>query len=125
MHGSTAERLCLGGRRDSPLKGCDAQGDGAEGYILSRALDVHGRPVSFVDLGTPSRPDGSTVTLDAALLRKSPNFKALLAGEAYPLFYGFDTDAETGRDRPRRCRVDRTAEGRWRRHNLEREPGEP
>jgi hypothetical protein len=30
---------------------------------------------------------------------------------------GFDTDGETGRDGPGRCRVDRTAEGTWRRHN--------
>src|SRR5947208_13292262 len=61
--------------------------DGAEGYIISRALDVHGRPVSFAFAGKPSRPDGSTVTVDAALLRKSLNYKSLLAGEAYPLFY--------------------------------------
>ena len=57
------------------------------------------------------------VTFDAALLWKSLNFKTLLAGEAYPLFYGFDTDAETGRDGPGGCRVDRTAEGTGRRHN--------
>jgi hypothetical protein len=62
--------------------------DGAEGYILSRALDIHGRPVSFVFVGSPApRKDGSSVTLKADLLRKSLNYKALLAGEAYPLFY--------------------------------------
>ena len=48
---------------------------------------MHGRPVSFAFAGKPSRPDGSTVTVDAALLRKSLNYKSLLAGEAYPLFY--------------------------------------
>jgi hypothetical protein len=62
--------------------------DGAAGFILSRALDVHGRPVAFVFVGSPApRRDGATVTLDAALLRKSLNYKSLAAGEAYPLFY--------------------------------------
>jgi hypothetical protein len=62
--------------------------DGAEGFILSRALDVHGRPVSFVFVGSPApRPDGSTVVLKPAFLRKSLNYKSLVAGEAYPLFY--------------------------------------
>jgi hypothetical protein len=60
--------------------------DGAQGFILSRALDVHGRPVSFVYVGSPApRKDGATVVLDGPLLRKSLNCKSLTAGEAYPL----------------------------------------
>jgi hypothetical protein len=62
--------------------------DGAPGFILSRALDVHGRPVSFVFVGSPApRRDGASVNLNASLLRQSLNYKSLLAGEAYPLFY--------------------------------------
>ncbi len=61
--------------------------DGARGYILSRSLEVHGRPVSFAFAGDPPGKDGAEVHLDAALLRKSLNYEMLVAGEAYPLFY--------------------------------------
>ena len=61
--------------------------DAASGFILSRALEEHGRPVSFVFVGSPPAPDGSKLELDAALLRKSLNYASLLAGDAYPLFY--------------------------------------
>jgi endonuclease YncB( thermonuclease family) len=61
--------------------------DSARGYILSRSLEVHGRPVSFAFAGDPPGKDGAEVYLDAPLLRKSLNYEMLVAGEAYPLFY--------------------------------------
>ena len=61
--------------------------DATAGFILSRALEQHGRPVSFVFVGSPPAPDGSRLELDVALLRKSLNYASLLAGDAYPLFY--------------------------------------
>jgi endonuclease YncB( thermonuclease family) len=61
--------------------------DGSAGFVLSRALEQHGRPVSFVFVGSPPAPDGSQLELDVALLRKSVNYASLLAGDAYPLFY--------------------------------------
>src|SRR5213078_3819642 len=63
------------------------QRDDTPGYILSRALEAHGRPVAFAFKGAPPQPDGSELTLRASLLRKSLNFRSLAAGEAYPLYY--------------------------------------
>src|SRR5919108_2345360 len=57
------------------------------GFILSRALEAHGRPVAFVFAGAPPQPDGSEIVLKPGLLRKSVNFKSLAAGHAYPLYY--------------------------------------
>ena len=61
--------------------------DGTRGYILSRALEAHGRPVAFAFPGDPAGGGGDTVTLRAPLLRKSLNYKSLASGNAYPLFY--------------------------------------
>jgi hypothetical protein len=61
--------------------------DDIRGYILSRALEAHGRPVSFVYGGDPDGHDGDKVTLRTALLRKSINYKSIASGNAYPLFY--------------------------------------
>ena len=61
--------------------------DGTRGYILSRALEAHGRPVSFAFAGDPAGNDGDTVTLRAPLLRKSLNYKSLASGNSYPLYY--------------------------------------
>jgi endonuclease YncB( thermonuclease family) len=61
--------------------------DGTRGYILSRALEAHGRPVAFAFSGDPDGADGSNVTLKSALLRKSLNYKSLASGNSYPLFY--------------------------------------
>jgi endonuclease YncB( thermonuclease family) len=63
------------------------QRDAVPGYILSRSLEVHGRPVSFAFAGSPAEPDGSEVVLKPARLRKSLNFASLAAGHAYPLYY--------------------------------------
>jgi endonuclease YncB( thermonuclease family) len=56
-------------------------------FILSRALEAHGRPVAFVFDGEPPQADGSGLVLKPALLRKSVNFKSMAAGHAYPLYY--------------------------------------
>jgi hypothetical protein len=48
--------------------------DATSGFILSRALEEHGRPVSFAFVGSPPVADGSQLELDAALLRKSLNY---------------------------------------------------
>jgi endonuclease YncB( thermonuclease family) len=61
--------------------------DGTRGYILSRALEAHGRPVSFAFTGAPSAADGENLMLKAALLKKSLNYKSVQSGNSYPLFY--------------------------------------
>ena len=69
-------------RVDPPL-----QRDAMPGYILSRALEAHGRPVAFAFAGEPPAADGSEVRLEVSLLRRSLNYRSLLNGHAYPLFY--------------------------------------
>lgn len=80
----------------------EAPSDGARGYILSRALEVHGRPVAFVFAGEPpgGEPDGAEVFLDGGWLRESLNYRLVRAGQAYPLFYDtlfYDLRAEYAR----------------------------
>ena len=64
-----------------------AENDGAPGWILSRALEVNGRPVSFAFAGKAPFADGERVELSPTLLRKSLNFHLLQNGLVYPLFY--------------------------------------
>ncbi|MGD9525566.1 MAG: hypothetical protein AB7V44_02135 [Pseudonocardia sp.] len=64
-----------------------AVNDGQPGWIASRSLDVHGRPVAWVFTGAPPQPDGSEVFLDDTLAEGSVNHAQLVAGAAYPLFY--------------------------------------
>jgi hypothetical protein len=95
--------------------------DATPGYILSRALEQHGRPVSFAYTGAPPAQDGSQLALDAALLRKSLNYASVAAGDAYPLFYDtlfgdlrsvLTKAAKTARDRGRGLwRTDRSELG--------------
>ncbi len=61
--------------------------DGTEGYVLSRAVEKNGRPVSFVYAGDPPEEDGSEVFLDADRVRQSLNHRALEGGFAYPTYY--------------------------------------
>lgn len=61
--------------------------DGQAGFILSKQLEVHGRPVSFVFLGDYPARDGAEVRLTPSLLRRSLNYRLLIHGHAYPLFY--------------------------------------
>lgn len=61
--------------------------DAAPGYILSRSLEVNGRPVAFAFAGAAQEPDGADVFLDANRLQNSLNFALVASGNAYPLFY--------------------------------------
>ena len=61
--------------------------DATPGYILSRSLEVHGRPVSFVFAGAAPNADGSQVFLSRQKFKTSLNYKLVLNGHAYPLFY--------------------------------------
>lgn len=58
------------------------------GYILSRMTDDKSRrPICFIFYGKTNLADGSSVMLDAKLLRKSVNYQQMLDGYAYPLYY--------------------------------------
>jgi endonuclease YncB( thermonuclease family) len=61
--------------------------DATPGYILSRALEAHGRPVAFAFKGDPPAADGSELFLRTSLLKKSLNYKSVARGHAHPLFY--------------------------------------
>ncbi len=61
--------------------------DGTEGYILSRAIERYGRPISFVFSGSTDYGDGSQVDLKAPQLADGINYKLLQAGLAYPIYY--------------------------------------
>lgn len=61
--------------------------DAAPGFILSRSLEVYGRPVAFAFAGQAPHDDGEDVFLDPPLLRQSLNYALVEAGHAYPLFY--------------------------------------
>jgi endonuclease YncB( thermonuclease family) len=59
-----------------------------DGYVLARMTDDKtGRPIAFVFAGKCPWADGAEVRLTAAQLRKSVNYKQILAGYAYPLYY--------------------------------------
>lgn len=61
--------------------------DATLGFILSRTLEVTGRPVSFVFTDNPPGEDGEEVYLRVPLLKRSINYKLVQSGNAYPLFY--------------------------------------
>jgi hypothetical protein len=61
--------------------------DGTRGYILSRSLEIHGRPVAFVFAGNTFAPDGLPLQLSVPVLKKSLNYQLVANGEAYPLYY--------------------------------------
>lgn len=65
-----------------------AAADGTPGYILTREVEMNGRPVSFAYAGAPPAvPDPSDVFLDAAMLAGSANRALLAEGLAYPIYY--------------------------------------
>lgn len=76
-----------------------AVNDAQPGWIASRSLDVHGRPVAWVFTGGPPEADGAEVFLDEAVAATSANHAQLAAGAAYPLFYDTLSDVR----RRRRC----------------------
>jgi hypothetical protein len=58
------------------------------GYVLSRMTDdPAARPIAFVFAGNSPFADGSDVHLTPAHLKKSVNYKQMLDGLAYPLYY--------------------------------------
>jgi endonuclease YncB( thermonuclease family) len=57
------------------------------GYLLSRMVDPHGRPICFAFSGTTDSKDGSDIFLDQEMVRNSVNYKQMAAGLAYPLYY--------------------------------------
>jgi endonuclease YncB( thermonuclease family) len=61
--------------------------DATAGFILSRALEINGRPIAFAFTSAPPDSDGAPVFLRSSLLRRSLNYRSLAAGQAYPLFY--------------------------------------
>ena len=58
-----------------------------EGYLLSRMVDPHGRPICFAFSGNIDRKDGSDVFLNQSMVRNSINYKQMAAGYGYPLYY--------------------------------------
>ena len=76
--------------KDSLLKalGHSAANPTPAGYILARMTDDQsGRPICFVFAGAATERDGAEVTLSAARLKSSANYKQMKAGFAYPLYY--------------------------------------
>lgn len=61
--------------------------DGVEGFVLSRAAERNGRPVSFVFNAAAEFDDGQNLFLDEDLAKQSINYKMLAAGLAYPTYY--------------------------------------
>jgi len=59
-----------------------------KGYILSRMTDDKTRrPICFVFSGETSNQDGEDIFLGQSQLRESINYKQMLDGYAYPLYY--------------------------------------
>jgi hypothetical protein len=61
--------------------------DTPRGFILARQTDGNRRPVSFAYSGNINEPDGADVFVDAALTKRSVNYKMVESGYAYTMFY--------------------------------------
>ena len=72
---------------DSAKKAVISADDGTRGYILTRAVEKYGRPISFVYAGDPVEQDGASVNIDSNWLKKSYNYFALREGLAYATYY--------------------------------------
>ncbi len=57
------------------------------GIILSRQTDINRRPVCFVFSGDYEASDGEHVFLTQEMLIASVNYKMILSGYAYPMYY--------------------------------------
>lgn len=66
------------------LSGPDDEG---RGYIFSRQLDPHGRPICFVFSDDSLEADGDSVFVTTERVAASVNVQLLNAGHVYPLFY--------------------------------------
>ncbi|KAH8193625.1 hypothetical protein TruAng_012208 [Truncatella angustata] len=74
---------------NSPNKVASANHDSLPGYVLSNGIDANGRLIGFVYAGDDwPGADGSTLTVDEAVVDRSVNAKLLANGLAYPAFYG-------------------------------------
>lgn len=85
-----ATQPLAGAARDSmfTLVGFTGDTPEPEGYVLSRMTDdTSRRPIAFVFAGPAPEDDGADVFLNGTRLKKSVNYKQLLAGHAYPLYY--------------------------------------
>lgn len=57
------------------------------GYIFTRTADLYGRCVALAGRGAAPGPSGSDAFVDAAMLRKTANYRLLQRGLAYPTYY--------------------------------------
>jgi len=57
------------------------------GFILTRAIDPFGRPVSFVFVGDPPAHQNNEIHLEVPLLNRSVNAGLMRSGNAYPAYY--------------------------------------
>jgi len=74
-------------QQDANEKVISSQPAQVPGYIISKFVDTYGRAVSFVYKGKPPERDGSTVFVNAAMLKQSANYHLLAQGLAYPTYY--------------------------------------
>jgi endonuclease YncB( thermonuclease family) len=61
--------------------------DDVPGFILSREVEIYGRPVAFAFAGEPPAGDPDDFFLDTECMRASANVGLLEAGLAYPIYY--------------------------------------
>jgi endonuclease YncB( thermonuclease family) len=69
------------------LLGLSGPQDEGRGYVFSRQLGPHGRPICVVFSGDTNEPDGDSVFVTAERITSSVNHQLLENGNAYPLFY--------------------------------------
>lgn len=75
--------------KNREILGVPNENDEARGYILTRQIDIYGRPIAFVFAGDApeKKEDGACVELCVDWLKKSVNFELLKEGFVYPIFY--------------------------------------
>ena len=61
--------------------------DGARGFILARSTESFRRPVAFVFAGETEEKDGAEINLDESILKESLNYRLLVRGLVYPMYY--------------------------------------
>ena len=82
--------------------------DGVRGAILTRAADVHGRPIVWLLVGEPAQAvhDGRWTQLTEELLRASVNAEMLISGFAYYTVYTSTSMRSVLRRMARQARAD-------------------
>jgi len=62
--------------------------DQVSGLILTRAADIHGRPISYVLVSSSHHfKDGDEGSIGTTVLKETANYRMLQSGDAYGLFY--------------------------------------